>query len=60
MKNQVTLNEFIEANGYTRELWNQTVSELCAKGVGKGCYEDYHLLQLVISWLCNYDSQWEF
>lgn len=54
---QVTLNEFIEANGYTRELWDETVGELCANGVGKGCYQDYYLLQLVISWLCNYNSQ---
>lgn len=56
---QVTLDEYIKQNGYTREEWDKTVGELCQKGVGKGCYQDYYLLQLVISWLCNYSSQCE-
>ena len=55
-KKQVTLEEFIKINGYTRQEWDETVSELCKNGVGKGVYQDYYLLQLVISWLCNYES----
>lgn len=57
MKKQVTLAEFIELNGYTAKEWDDTVGMLCSKGVAKGCYQDYNLLQLVISWLCNYKSE---
>lgn len=55
---QLTLKEYITANGYTIEEWDETVGELCRKGVAKGCYQDYNLLQLVIGWLCNYKSEW--
>lgn len=55
-QNQVTLEEFIEHYGYSIEEWDKCVGELCSKGVGKGVYQDYNLLQLVISWLCNYKS----
>lgn len=51
-----SLREYIKMHGYTVEEWDKTVGELCAKGVAKGCYQDYNLLQLVISWLCNYDG----
>ena len=54
---QVTLNEYIKNYGYTIEEWDAVVGELCKNGVGKGCYEDYNLLQLVISWLCHYKSE---
>ena len=56
MTKQVSLKEYIEASGYTKEVWDKTVDELCKNGVGRGCYQDYHLLMLVISWLCNYNS----
>ena len=56
MKHQVNLNEFISLNGYTHKEWDETVSILCKYGIAKGAYPDYQLLQLVISWLCNYDS----
>ena len=55
-KKQVTLREYIKSYGYTEKEWDETVEMLCSKGVGKGVYQDYNLLQLVISWLCNYDS----
>lgn len=29
---QVTLDEYIKQNGYTREEWDKTVGELCQKG----------------------------
>lgn len=58
VKKQVNLNEFITANGYTRKEWDETVEILCKYGVAKGAYPDYNLLQLVISWLCNYESVW--
>lgn len=54
---QVTLKEYIQEHNYTIEEWDNTVGELCKHGVSKGCYQDYNLLQLVISWLCNYNSK---
>ena len=53
---QVSLQEYITNNGYTVKEWDDCVSELCAKGVVEGCFKDYALLTLVISWLCNYKS----
>lgn len=53
---QVTLKEYIEHYGYTEKEWDDTVSILCSKGVANGAYQDYNLLQLVIAWLCNYNS----
>lgn len=56
IEKQVTLKEFIELHGYTVNEWDNCVNELCKKGIAKGCYQDYNLLQLVIGWLCNYES----
>lgn len=56
-KKQVTLKEYIESHDYTAEEWNKTVDELCKNGIGKGCYQDYNLLTLVICWLTNFDSK---
>lgn len=56
-KKSVTLREFISHYGYTLEEWDKCVETLCKSGVGKGAYQDYNLLQLVIGWLCNYDSK---
>jgi len=56
---QVTLEEFISHHGYTKKEWDDTVEELCKNGVGKGTYQDYNLLYLVIGWLCNYKSECE-
>lgn len=53
----ITLKEYIEANGYTIEEWDECVGELCKNGVGKGYYQDYNLLQLLINWLCDYKGQ---
>ena len=53
----ITLKEYIEANGYTIPEWDACVSQLCRKGVDNGCYQDYHLLQLLINWLCDYNGQ---
>ena len=53
----MTLREYITKYGYTVEEWDECVGELCKKGVGKGCYQDYNLLQLVIKWLCDYDQE---
>lgn len=53
----ITLKEYIEQNGYTIKEWAECVDELCKKGVGKGCYQDYNLLQLLINWLCDYTGQ---
>ena len=57
MNKQVNLKEYIESYGYTIKEWDEVVSELCAKGIGSGNYQDYNLLQLVIGWLCNYNSE---
>ncbi len=53
----LTLREYIEQGGYTIEEWDKTVGELCANGVGRGCYQDYNLLIYIIQWLCDYDAQ---
>ena len=53
---QVTLEEYIEHHGYTKNEWDETVDMLCKKGVGNGVYQDYNLLTLVIGWLSNYKS----
>lgn len=53
----MTLREYIVKYGYTVEEWDECVGELCKKGVGNGCYQDYNLLQLVINWLCDYDQK---
>jgi len=58
MKQKVqTLREYIAQGGYTIEDWDKTVEELCANGVGRGCYQDYNLLTYVIQWLYDYDAQ---
>lgn len=54
---QGTLRDYIASYGYTVEEWNKTVDELCKNGVGKGRYQDYNLLMLVIGWLTNFDSK---
>ena len=53
----MTLREYITKYGYTVEEWNACVEELCKNGVGRGCYQDYNLLQLVINWLCDYEGK---
>lgn len=58
-KKQVTLKEYIESHGYTIEEWTQCADMLCKKGVGNGCYDDYNLLTLVMSWLYNFKSEME-
>lgn len=55
-KKKVTLREYIEHYGYTIKEFDDCVDTLCKKGVANGAYQDYNLLQLVIGWLCNYDS----
>ncbi len=54
---QITLEEYIKLNGYTQKEWDDTVGELCKNGIGKGNYQDYNLLTLVIGWLCNYKCE---
>ena len=53
----MTLKEYIEKNGYTIVDWSICVEQLCKNGVGRGCYQDYNLLQLVINWLCDYEGK---
>ena len=53
---QVSLEEYIKANGYTIEEWKKCADELVDKGVAKGCFNDYNLLALVMGWLFNYRS----
>lgn len=53
---KVTLGEYITIHGFTQKEWDECVDELCANGIAKGSFKDYYLLQLVISWLCNYNS----
>lgn len=54
---QVNLREYIKANGYTIEEWKKCTDELIDKGVAKGCFNDYNLLILVMSWLTNFDCK---
>ena len=52
------LRELIEKHGFTVEDYNQTIEQLIAKGVGKGCYQDYQLLSFVIGIvLCDLDRE---
>ena len=53
----ITLKNYIEANGYTIAEWDECVAELCKNGVGRGTYQDYILLQLLINWICDYNGQ---
>lgn len=53
----MTLIEYIEKMGYTKEEWQKTADELCTNGVGKGCYQDYNLLTLVMGYLYDYDNK---
>lgn len=32
-----------------RDLFHDTIDELCAKGIGKGCYQDYGVLNDVLT-----------
>ena len=41
----------LKSENYTIEEWQKCANELCKNGVGRGCYQDYHLLTLVMSWL---------
>lgn len=54
---QVNLEEYISHYGYTIKEFDECFGELCKNGVAKGCYQDYNLLTIVISWCCNYKSQ---
>lgn len=49
----MSLEDYIRTSGYTREEWDKCFDELCAKGIAKGCYDDYNLLALVIQWNCT-------
>ena len=53
----MTLREFITNKGYTIEEWQKCANELFKNGIGKGCYQDYVLLTLVINWLTKYDNE---
>lgn len=41
----------LKQENYTIEQWQQIVDELCRNGVGRGCFQDYYLLSLVMDWL---------
>lgn len=53
----MTLGEYIEKMGYTKQEWKKTADELCKNGVREGCYNDYNLLTIVIGYLFDYDNK---
>ncbi len=59
MKKQITLAEYLKHYGYSKEEWEATVKELEEHGIAKGCFQNYSLLGLVLTWLLNYESSIE-
>lgn len=49
----MTILELALKEGYTKEEVKACVNELINKGVGRGCYQDFGLLALVIQKICE-------
>ena len=56
MKKQITIE--IETE-FTHEEIEQTVNELCAKGINKGCYQNYAALMEVLSVVSQAEMHYE-
>ena len=41
----------IKINDVTYQKFHDTVDELCAKGIGNGCFQDYTVLSTVVDCL---------
>lgn len=41
----------IKIGDVTYQKFHDTVDELCAKGLGKGCFQDYTVLAIVVGCL---------
>lgn len=43
-------------DGISAKDFKETVDELCSKGIGNGCYQDYNLLLIVLSCMTQVET----